>query len=1009
MVSPPRQGGESQTSLPPTSQHPRRPPAHRSVSLLHSPNTKRKNSPVTRTSQSSNSSGCISASRVAQLSDSPSSLQPQGRNSSHESSNADKWFEQSNNDVTHSGVSYTDDEPPFFMRNSSSDETPPEVLQQRMRQYLNLNNEGASDSLPQRTGLMHLDSVGSSAEEFRGVIDDLTVENKKLKRRLKKYEKLHDAHLKDEKLFEVRVHGLPPEKKRELEETLRKFASSLGQKTGAEFPANGYEGLTGLKTASSQGHTNTDSAYASMSASGQGGSSAPSGSGGKSALGKGITPTLDSRRQNVHSYLHQMPEGLLPRSNPASMSERAKKKVVVKRLEQIFSGKGAGSTGHQQTEQQEEVSQLAARADRSAAEAQGHLARKEGNREASIIRHDPKQDSPNEREVQRLDGPKVGEQDFAQKSHPQTAIEQRPTRPLDLDPHRAQVPHDNIRYMRHLGFSPPYPSNSPIDNHGWVYLNLVVNMAQLHTVNVTMDFVRKALSEYSDRFEISQDGRKVRWKGHKCRARNASSADASEEQTSGEITDEQSPRKRPKLMSQATTRSKTSQARGGATARSGADGSNKFMYTPMFFHKDSTDEDSSEEEVEDDSEESAFPQIAGGESSAMTSSGRPLSLGVKKSKKKSDDDGPIIFYNNARFCTDLSGERMPEGNKQPIPYNKVDATPLGRPQRLQEKPAEKRGPLESAANLPEPMDLSDNPIPAEEELTFPPASPLSSEPIRQPDEKPIKLEVTGIGGVCPADNFAIKVKSVHGRVDQAEAPEAGENRSAPLSLPPRFANILHGADEKRSSRAAVHKQVVSSNTQVLPPSELPPALSYMPLDDDSFDDNDSDAGSEVSNEEDSDGNSSPPSQAPQPMDIHFSDSDDERGEEDDDNDQSDAESNSSLDLLAAARELDPEAVHAREREYDAHMAERLAEEIPAGSSAATAGGGSGFASPASGVGKEEYRRAKDQQRAAAGQQQQPASLKQARKNSSMETHGLEGSDADEDDDAQDARMSDVAV
>merc|ERR1711939_971977 len=408
------------------------------------------------------------------------------------------------------------------------------------------------------------------------------------------------------------------------------------------------------------------------------------------------------------------------------------------------------------------------------------------------------------------------------------------------------------------------------------------------------------------------------------RARNASSVDASEEQTSGEITDEQSPRKRPKLMSQATTRSKTSQARGGATTRSGVDGNNKLMYTPMFFHKDSTDEDSSEEEVEDDSEESAFPQIAGGESSAMTSSGKPLSLGVKKTKKKSDDDGPIIFYNNARFCTDLSGERMPEGNKQPIPYNKVNATPLGRPQRLQEKPMEKRGPLEFAENLPEPMDLNDNPIPAEKELTFPPASPLASEAPWQADEKPIKLEVTGIGGVCPADNFAVKVKSIHGRFDQAEAPETGEQRSRPLSLPPRFADILQSADSKRSSRAAVHKQVVSSRTQVLPPSELPPALSYMPLDDDSFDDNDSDA-----------------------------------------------ESNSSLDLLAAARELDPEAVHAKECEYDAHMAERLAEEIPAGSSAATAGGGSGFASPASGVWKEEYRRAKDQQRAAA----QPASLK----------------------------------
>jgi hypothetical protein len=55
----------------------------------------------------------------------------------------------------------------------------------------------------------------------------------------------------------------------------------------------------------------------------------------------------------------------------------------------------------------------------------------------------------------------------------------------------------------------------------------------------------------------------------------------------------------------------------------------------------------------------------------------------------------------------------------------------------------------------------------------------------------------------------------------------------------------------------------------------------------------------------------------------------------------------SIDFLATARKADPTTVHASEREYDAVLAERLAEEIPAGSSAATAGGGSGFNSPQS--------------------------------------------------------------
>ena len=103
----------------------------------------------------------------------------------------------------------------------------------------------------------------------------------------------------------------------------------------------------------------------------------------------------------------------------------------------------------------------------------------------------------------------------------------------------------------------------------------------------------------------------------------------------------------------------------------------------------------------------------------------------------------------------------------------------------------------------------------------------------------------------------------------------------------------------------------------------------------------------------------PPAAAPQPLGVHFaaSDEEDEGDDEEYDDDSSEVESDCSLDLLAAAREIDPDAIRAREREYDAIMAERLADEIPAGSSAATAGRGSGFFSPGSRIGRGGHRRA----------------------------------------------------
>ena len=75
------------------------------------------------------------------------------------------------------------------------------------------------------------------------------------------------------------------------------------------------------------------------------------------------------------------------------------------------------------------------------------------------------------------------------------------------------------------------------------------------------------------------------------------------------------------------------------------------------------------------------------------------------------------------------------------------------------------------------------------------------------------------------------------------------------------------------------------------------------------------------------------------------------------------------------------------------MAERLADEIPAGSSAATAGGGSGFNSPVSTVdpseGDEARRATREARRQLRAASKQP-SLKKAETSDSMITNGNDG-------------------
>jgi hypothetical protein len=929
--------------------HPRRPPAHKSVSLRHSPTAC---GPESRVAQQA--STLSSPTLASDKANPPSSVSPQflsNKHSSGESSDAGQWFEKTNNNASQSKGSFVDsecrlkyptdrmptdhrlvDEPPFFLRNSSSSETPPD----------DYHYPHAHPTIPYRPNLQ-LGTDGSSTEDFRGVIDDLTVANKKLKQKLKKYEKLYDAHLQEDKLFEVRFHGLPDHKKKELEETLRKFAAEFDDRPSIDYPQNSSytPALKAQNTASSTSRF-AESGYASMSASGQN----TSAQGSQDKERRKLTRSAYNRQQqSIQSYLHNIPMGLLPNNKSISMSEKSKKKIVVRRLEQIFAGKRSTNGSHSQPMQQEEVAQSAATADREQREATGKHHKPEGQREAYIMPDDGNEDN-DAGQAQVIQGLRpalhIEEQDFAGSG---LSPDQRPTRPLDLDPYRAQVPTDNMDYIRHLGFTPPdIDSGEATLGHGWIYLNLIINMAQLHTLNVTPEFVKNALLEYSNHLEISCDGRKIRWKGgHDITKHSGESSSEHWSSASPNENGSVSPFQRMQTSTSGTSRELPGdydRARKLARVQRERE-KNRFAYKPLFFHKeDSGDEEDYGFDAESSTNYPHQPQPAG------NSSGFSSSIMHSSWPKPRRDDGPMIFYTKAKFCTDLSGDRNGAFLMKPGAYRAITSHPLGaasgpRSQQSVFDFAELRGPLDTTS-----MDANSmsggRTVLSVDNLGFSPA-PLENDSENITPEL-MQFEASGLGGVQPEDNFSIHVR----RSQVPTAPSHVAGRRKPSLYPKAIENAL-GKQQSPKTSSQIHEKILSTSCKTLPNSTLPPA-SFLPFDSCSSGDVDSDLESDASSEPD-ESLSGGPATTMQITDTALILSDESQASEEEEEEESDYEDSDdgSVDLLATARQQDPMAVRESEREYDAALADRLAEEIPAGSSAATVGGGSGFNSPVEGV------------------------------------------------------------
>jgi hypothetical protein len=203
-------------------------------------------------------------------------------------------------------------------------------------------------------------------------------------------------------------------------------------------------------------------------------------------------------------------------------------------------------------------------------------------------------------------------------------------------------------------------------------------------------------------------------------------------------------------------------------------------------------------------------------------------------------DWTVIFYNQARFFTDLSGgvgsSRFEERN-----YNRFLANPIGAETHLegskeQRRLGDERGPLSkpdtdtvSASGSVSSRVVKD--VDLEAFAVEPPCQSSSlSETLYLPD-----FEVSGLGGVVPSDHFSITIRScLYARNVNVIHPARAAQHSRPYRR-----HILRALEDGSSGRCSlstlvsgegscivVQRDIIDFQVKKLSPSPLPPPSYY---------------------------------------------------------------------------------------------------------------------------------------------------------------------------------------
>lgn len=750
-------------------------------------------------------------------------------------------------------------DPPFFQKESDSSNEDKPVA------YSNLN-------LPPRLTTVQ----SSSADDYRSVIDDLTIEIQKLKEQLKKYKQRGPEMLRKDKLFEIKFHSLPKRKRLELETTLRDFTASMAdspdasmsQRKKASRHANRdhmYSGSgSASKHASSSSGSNArpvDSAYASMSSGAN--------SSGASLNRPAMSARARSNDQKVENYLRDIPEGLYPRH--MVLTDRERKKLVVRRLEQLFTGKIAGRHARRAKQRLLPFETLIPDSDASRNQKDQSIpavntvlhAGPELSREAKILPREHFEVPKNSRSrdngsASNSNGDQTESGGHGNSSRSGTNVspsqppapDQRPTRLKDLDPDRVQNPSENMDYIRHLGLVPPelladtHKEVQP-DAEGWVYLNLLCSLAQLHIVNVTPSFVRSAVTEISTKFQLSADGRKIRWSGGCEGTRFSSDSSNGSSQSTPILTDpvgadKEGPRKRQK-----TGNSTGDEIQSGGSSKSRSksgpqisSSSESFHYKPLFAHNSSPNEQTSMDDTL-----SSFGPI---EDSNVDESRWGFSGSGTSNRRKRRHDGAIIYYSGAPFCTDLSGDA---GDQSPATYMLTSGQNGQEPLEHPARPSLYRSASGSSLSYRPLSDLNHGPRGYNvKDLDIDNLPELAIDSTDSEDELPEAefpwsdsqqfidmhpLEPCGLGGVMPDDHFMVVVTTKRPRNDRVAVPaDVSPERSEEATefIIGRLASMSASSPAPltvpRSS--AVEIEYVSGRIKRLAPVALPPPVIFMP-------------------------------------------------------------------------------------------------------------------------------------------------------------------------------------
>lgn len=719
------------------------------------------------------------------------------------------------------------DEPPFHLQRPSSDEGSTQAFQEEP-----VSSRFGGNSQPQPLShslLSRLELSENDPNTFRDIIDDLTVQNKTLKRQLKRYGKTHSIGKEHNGLFEVRIHSLPPDKKHELEVILHKFSSTINtvqHRRGSMLAARRQsrhhfsDRASKLSSPSPPSMQALDSAYASVSATG---------------VTVPIVPSASTRPgtvlcQQVHDSAFHGASSVPQPPEDAMILDRTKQEFIVLKLEQIFEN-DLGTFG-ESNEAEKSLENVQYR----------HLVALT----APVVNETSARPLHGSVSIRRENIDSAG----AQSDQLSQTGNFLPRRNEANQYQRLSL--DQVSHLRHPGGASPVAEPSLQASHEWVYLNLLVNMAQLHTLNVTPEFVRKAIHDSSTKLALSDDGCKVRWRGYSQETgpspdelyKSAATPSAISPIPSSVENPEQDGRgpstmRKDSVQEYSTSylQDTTSPGRHQSSILNNASDSN-LQYKPMFAPRKRRSARSHHDVKDDRSVDSDTT------SSSMAS--------CLAQTKMDNHSGPMIFLDRDPFFLDLSADLPDSDRLDRTMYGRLVEQPLGHHNGSTEmyKEPEKRSsyaiPTASGEALRHGNSLH-------ESIPFPSLTIYDDDPPSPPGNsttgaEPVELEASGIGGIQLDDNFAIDVKTEQQPPSSHSLPPYEDRRaSQTISRPSNRVIPTHPPVPTPH-----HRHLLSARTTHLPPSPLPPPSYVYPAFSSSSYSSDSEGDDDILNDVDSD-------------------------------------------------------------------------------------------------------------------------------------------------------------